>query len=51
MVKSLLAVWETHVQPLVWEDSLEKEMETHYSIIVEWEGESRSGVQRDLLSP
>ena len=36
MVKSLLAVWETHVQPLVWEDSLEKEMAIHSSILA-WE--------------
>jgi len=42
---------ETQVQFLGQEDPLQKEMATHYSIIVEWEGESRSGVQRGLLSP
>ena len=28
-VKCLPAMWETWVQSLVWEDPLEKEMETH----------------------
>ena len=32
-VKSLSTVWETWVQSLGWEDPLEKEMETHSSII------------------
>ena len=32
-VKSLSAVWETRVQFLCWEDPLEKEMATHYSIL------------------
>ena len=32
-VKSLPAVWETRVQFLCWEDPLEKEMATHYSIL------------------
>ena len=33
-VKSLSAMWETRVQPLGLEDSLEKEMATHSSIVV-----------------
>ena len=32
-VKNLPAVQETWVQSLVWEDPLEKEMETHSSIL------------------
>ena len=32
-VKNLPAVQETWVQSLGWEDFLEKEMETHYSIL------------------
>ena len=32
-IKSLSAVWETRVQSLGWEDSLEKEMATHSSIL------------------
>ena len=32
-VKSLPAMQETWVQPLGWEDSLKKEMATHYSIL------------------
>ena len=33
MVKSLPAMQETRVQPLSWEDPLEKEMATHSSIL------------------
>ena len=33
MVKHLTTMWETRVQSLVWEDLLEKEMETHSSIL------------------
>ena len=36
MVKSLPAMQETWVQPLDWEDALEKEMATHSSILA-WE--------------
>ena len=32
-VKNLPAMWETWVQPLGWEDPLEKEMATHTSIL------------------
>ena len=32
MVKNLLAMWESWVQPLGLEDPLEKEMATHSSI-------------------
>ena len=32
MVKNLLAMWETWVQSLGWEDPLEKAMVTHSSI-------------------
>ena len=33
MVKNLLAMQETHVQSLGWEDPLEKEMATHSNIL------------------
>ena len=33
MVKNLPAIWETQVQPLGWEDPLEKGMTTHSSIL------------------
>ena len=33
MVKILPAMWETQVQPLGWEDPLEKGMATHSSIL------------------
>ena len=33
MVKNLLTMWETQFQSLGWEDSLEKEMTTHSSIL------------------
>ena len=33
-VKNQLAIWETRVQSLGWEDPLEKEMSTHFSILV-----------------
>ena len=32
-VKCLPAMWETRVQPLGWEDPLEKEMATHSSTL------------------
>ena len=32
-VKSLPAMWETQVRSLGWEDHLEKEMETHSSVL------------------
>ena len=35
-VKNLPAMWETQAQSLDWEDSLEKEMATHSSILA-WE--------------
>ena len=51
MVKNLSAMQETWVQFLGWEDSLEKEMETHSSILawtISWTEElSRLG-QRSL---
>ena len=34
MMKNLLAMWETLVQSLVWEDPLEKGMATHSGILV-----------------
>ena len=43
-VKRLPAMWETRVQPLGWEDLLEKEMATHSSI---WSGKSHG--QRSLV--
>ena len=36
MVKNTIAVQKTWVQSLVWEDPLEKEIATHFSILV-WE--------------
>ena len=33
MVKRLLAMWDTWVRSLVWEDPLEKEMATHSSTL------------------
>ena len=42
-VKNLLAVWETWVQSLGWEDSLKKGMATHSSIFawrISWTEES-----------
>ena len=33
MVKNLLAIWETWVRALGWEDPLEDGMETHSSIL------------------
>ena len=33
LVKNLPAVWETQVQPLGWEDPLEKGTATHSSIL------------------
>ena len=35
MVNNLPAIQETQVQSLDWEDPLEKEMATHYSILAE----------------
>ena len=36
MVKNLPAMWDTWVRSLGWEDSLEKEMATHFSFLA-WE--------------
>ena len=36
MVKNLPAIQETWVQPLSWEDPLEKEIATHFSFLA-WE--------------
>ena len=33
LVKNLPVMWETWVQPLGWEDSLEKGKATHFSIL------------------
>ena len=33
MIKSLPAMWETQVRSLGWDDHLEKEMETHSSVL------------------
>ena len=33
MVKNLPAMWETWVQSLGWEDPLEEDMATHFSIL------------------
>ena len=34
MVKNLLAIWETWVRALGWEDAVEEGMATHYDILV-----------------
>ena len=42
MVKNLPVMWETWVRSLGWDDPLEKEMETHSSILawkIPWTGE------------
>jgi len=44
-VKNLPAVQETWVQPLGWEDSLEKEMATHSSILA-WKNPMGGGAWR-----
>ena len=47
MVERLPAMWETEVQSLNWEDHLEKEVETHSSILA-WEipwTEEHAGLQ------
>ena len=47
MVKNLLAVWQTWVQSLGWEDPLEKGMATHTSVLawrIPWT-EELSGLQ------
>ena len=41
LVKNLPAMQETCVQSLDWEDPLEKEKDTHSSILVFWSGEFR----------
>ena len=56
MVKNLVAMWETWVRSLVWEDPLEKRMVTCSSILVwrsSWTEESSDlqsiGSQRDMI--
>ena len=47
MVKSLPAMWETQVPSLGQEDSLEKEMATHSSILawkIPWQGTQQATV-------
>ena len=47
MVKCLLAMWETRVRSLGWEDPLEKEMATHSSTLawkIPWTEEDRKSV-------
>ena len=34
MVKNLPAMWDTQVQSLDWEDSLEKQLATHSSFLI-----------------
>ena len=36
MVKNLPAMWDTQVQSLGWEDSLEKQLATHSSFFFAW---------------
>ena len=45
-VKILPAMWETQVQSLIWEDTLEKELATHSSILA-WRA-SVHGVAKSL---
>ena len=50
-IKHLPAMWETRVRSLGWEDPLEKEMETHSSILawrIPWR-EEPGGLQSILL--
>ena len=42
MVKNLSAIQETQVQPLGWEDPLEKEMTTHSSVLA-WKNPTDRG--------
>ena len=49
-VKNLLAVWETWVRYLGWEDPLEKEMATHSSMLdwrISWTEEPGSHKESD----
>ena len=41
VVKSLLAMQETQVQSMGWEDPLEEEMTTHFSVLA-WEFHGQS---------
>ena len=34
MAKNLLAMWQTQVRPLGWDDALEKGMATHSSVLM-----------------
>ena len=56
MVKNLVAMWETWVRSLVWEDPLEKRMVTHSNILAwrsSWTEECSDlqsiGLQRDMI--
>ena len=53
MVKSLSAVQETQFQSLDWEDSLEKEMAIHFSILawkIPWTVHGVARVRQDLAT-
>ena len=56
MLKNLVAMWETWVRFLVWEDPLEKRMVTHSNILAwrsSWTEECSDlqsiGLQRDMI--
>ena len=44
MAENLTAMWETHVQSLGWEDSLEKGMAIHSSIFA-WESHGQRSLE------
>ena len=53
MVKNLPATLEALVRSLGWENSLEKEMATHFSILaweIPWSIMENTGLQRDSLA-
>ena len=45
MVRNLPSMWEIQVQSLGWEDLLQEEMATHYSILT-WRIPQSIGLQR-----
>ena len=48
MLKHLPAMWETLVRSLDWEDPLEKEIMTHFSVLA-WENAMDRGVWKSMV--
>ena len=48
MVKNLLVMWETWVQPLFWEDPLEEGVATHPSILA-WKTTMDRGARQTIV--